>query len=56
MEGAIYELATEVMQDGQPVLVRYGISDDQAFSVGLTCGGILDVFVEPVSQQTYAET
>lgn len=55
VEGAVYELATEVMQDGRPVLVRYGISDDQAFSVGLTCGGILDVFVEPVSQQTFAE-
>ena len=55
VEGAVYELATEVMSDGRPVLVRYGISDDQAFSVGLTCGGILDVFVEPVSQQTFAE-
>ena len=55
VEGALYELATQVKADGQPVLVRYGISDDDAFAVGLTCGGILDVFVEPLSQQTFGE-
>ena len=55
VEGAVYELAMQVVADGEPVLVRYGISDDDAFSVGLTCGGILDVFVEPVSQQTFEE-
>ncbi|MBC7441914.1 MAG: XdhC family protein [Ramlibacter sp.] len=55
VEGAVYELATQVIEDGQPVLVRYGISDDDAFSVGLTCGGILDVFVEPVSRQSFPE-
>src|SRR5665647_539745 len=55
VEGAVYELAGEVVADGRPVLVRYGVSDDDAFAVGLTCGGILDVFVEPVSPQTFAE-
>lgn len=55
VEGAVYELATQVKEDGRPVLVRYGISDDDAFSVGLTCGGILDVFVEPVSRHGFAE-
>jgi xanthine dehydrogenase accessory factor len=55
VEGAVYELATEVMGDGQPRLERYGISDDDAFAVGLTCGGIIDIFVEPVSQQTFPE-
>jgi len=54
VESAVYELATQVAQDGVPVLVRYGISDDDAFAVGLTCGGILDVFVEPVSRETFA--
>jgi len=54
VEGAVYELATQVAQDGIPVLVRYGISDDDAFAVGLTCGGILDVFVEPVSRENFA--
>ncbi|MFT4470553.1 XdhC family protein [Arthrobacter sulfonylureivorans] len=53
VEGAVYELATEVTASGQPALVRYGISDDEAFSVGLTCGGILDVFVEPLSRGTF---
>lgn len=53
VEGAVYELATEVMASGTPVLQRYGVSDDDAFEVGLTCGGILDIFVEPVSQKTF---
>jgi xanthine dehydrogenase accessory factor len=55
VEGAVYELAGEVTTTGQPVLQRYGISDDTAFSVGLTCGGIIDIFVEPVSRQSYPQ-
>ncbi|MCV7208667.1 XdhC family protein [Mycolicibacterium canariasense] len=55
VEGAVYELATEVVDAGRPELQRYGISDDDAFAVGLTCGGLLDVFVEPVSQKTFPE-
>jgi xanthine dehydrogenase accessory factor len=55
VEGAVYELATQVREDGNPVLVRYGISDDDAFAVGLTCGGIIDIFVEPVSRHTFPE-
>ena len=55
VEGATYELATSVMASGQPVLQRYGISDDDAFSVGLTCGGIIDIFVEPVDRERFAE-
>ncbi|GGK47680.1 xanthine dehydrogenase accessory factor [Planomonospora parontospora subsp. parontospora] len=55
VEGAVYELAGEVVASGEPVLQRYGVSDDDAFSVGLTCGGILDVFVEPVSRRTFPE-
>jgi xanthine dehydrogenase accessory factor len=45
VEGAVYELATEVAQTGTARLERYGVSDDDAFAVGLTCGGIIDVFV-----------
>jgi len=55
VEGAVYELATEVTGSGAPVLQTYGVSDDDAFAVGLTCGGILDIFVEPVSKQTFTE-
>ena len=55
VEGAVYELAQRVVADGTPVLERYGVSDDDAFAVGLTCGGILDVFVETVSQHTFPE-
>lgn len=55
VEGAVYELASEVLATAIPVLQRYGVSDDDAFEVGLTCGGILDVFVEPVSQSTFRE-
>ena len=55
VEGAVYELAGSVLASGQPVLQRYGVSDDDAFAVGLTCGGILDVFVEEVSRATFPE-
>ena len=55
VEGAVYELGQEVVASGAPVLQRYGVSDDDAFAVGLTCGGILDVFVETVSQDTFPE-
>src|SRR6187455_1804323 len=55
VEGAVYELGQEVVADGAPVLERYGVSDDDAFAVGLTCGGILDVYVEKVNQQTFPE-
>src|SRR5665811_1148586 len=55
VEGAVYELAGQVVAAGHPVLQRYGVSDDDAFAVGLTCGGILDVFVEKVSQRTFPQ-
>lgn len=55
VEGAVYELSQSVVESGEPVLQRYGVSDDDAFAVGLTCGGILDVYVEKVNQQTFPE-
>jgi xanthine dehydrogenase accessory factor len=55
VEGAVYELSGEVRQSGQPVLQTYGVSDDDAFAVGLTCGGIIEMFVEAVSRETFPE-
>jgi xanthine dehydrogenase accessory factor len=48
VESDVYEKAQEVFESGRPQLVSYGISDDQAWSVGLPCGGEIDVFVERV--------
>jgi xanthine dehydrogenase accessory factor len=55
VEGAVYELAQSVIASGVPVVQRYGVSDDDAFSVGLTCGGILDILVEPVGPSVFPE-
>jgi xanthine dehydrogenase accessory factor len=55
VEGAVYELAENVVAHGVPELQRYGVSDDDAYAVGLTCGGILDVFVEQVNRETFPE-
>src|SRR5689334_22573179 len=55
VEGAVYELAQEVVGSGTPVLQRYGVTDDDAFAVGLTCGGIIDVYVERVDRSTFPE-
>ncbi|GAA1310364.1 XdhC family protein [Pseudonocardia xinjiangensis] len=55
VEGAVYELGQQVLSDGRPILQRYGVSDDDAFAVGLTCGGIIDIFVEKVDPEQYAQ-
>jgi xanthine dehydrogenase accessory factor len=55
VEGAVYELGQQVLAGGRPVLQRYGVSDDDAFAVGLTCGGIIDIFVEKVDPAAYPQ-
>jgi xanthine dehydrogenase accessory factor len=55
VEGAVYELAQQVVAGEPPVLQRYGVSDDDAFAVGLTCGGILDVFVERIDRASFPQ-
>jgi len=55
VEGAVYELALDVCRTGAAVLQTYGVSDDDAFAVGLTCGGIIDIFVESVNPETFPE-
>ncbi|SHH71739.1 XdhC family protein [Streptomyces sp. 3214.6] len=48
VEGAVYDLCTQALKDGQAVHERFGYSDEDAFAVGLTCGGVLDILVTPV--------
>jgi len=48
VEGAVLTEALSVLDDGRPRLVTFGYSDDEAFSVGLTCGGTVHVFIEPL--------
>jgi xanthine dehydrogenase accessory factor len=55
VEGAVYELAQQVIETKVPVLQTYGVSDDDAYAVGLTCGGIIDVFVQPVDPDHFRE-
>ena len=46
VEGAVVQEALAVLAGAEPHVVTYGVSDEQAFSVGLTCGGTIRVFVE----------
>src|SRR5699024_495175 len=55
VEGAVYEEALEVIRTGIPVRRTYGVSDEDAFSVGLTCGGTLVLYIEPVNRQTFPQ-
>ncbi|OEJ24423.1 XshC-Cox1-family protein [Streptomyces agglomeratus] len=48
VEGAVYELCRQALQDGETVLESFGYSDEDAFAVGLTCGGVIDILVTPV--------
>ena len=51
VEGAVYELCVQALQDGRTVRERFGYSDEDAFAVGLTCGGVIDILVAPVRSQ-----
>ena len=46
VEGAVVEVAEEVIRRGEPRLLHFGIADEEAWDVGLPCGGEIDVFVE----------
>ena len=48
VEGAVVEVAEEVLRGGEPRLLHFGIADSDAWDVGLPCGGEIDVFVEPL--------
>ncbi len=53
VENAVVEAGREVLAAGAPRLLKFGVSDDTAWSVGLACGGSIEVFVEPLAEETY---
>ncbi|MEU7384607.1 MULTISPECIES: XdhC/CoxI family protein [unclassified Streptomyces] len=56
VEGAVYELCRQALEDGETVLERFGYSDEDAFAVGLTCGGVIDILVTPLRAADLART
>jgi xanthine dehydrogenase accessory factor len=55
VEGAVYELAAAARESGLAGLHRFGVSDDDAYAVGLTCGGTVELFIEQVDQHSFPE-
>ena len=49
VEGAVVEEAAEVIATGQPRVLSFGVADETAWRVGLSCGGRIRVYVEPVT-------
>ncbi|MFH8492679.1 XdhC family protein [Streptomyces coeruleorubidus] len=56
VEGAVYDLCLQVLQDGQTRVERFGYSDEDAFAVGLTCGGTIDIMIAPYDADDAAQT
>src|SRR5689334_14550138 len=48
VEGAVVVEALDILQTGDRRMVTFGYSDDEAFAVGLTCGGTIHLFIEPL--------
>ncbi|NJC71409.1 XdhC family protein [Planosporangium thailandense] len=55
VEAAVYELCREVVATGRTRVQRYGVSDDDASAVGLTCGGVIELLVERVDPKTFPQ-
>lgn len=55
VEGAVYEVGQQVLSTGTPQIVTYGISDDDAAAVGLTCGGIIQLMVERIDRAAFPQ-
>jgi xanthine/CO dehydrogenase XdhC/CoxF family maturation factor len=48
IEGAVFDACQEALKTGKARLLHFGVADDDAWDVGLACGGMIDVFVEPL--------
>ncbi len=55
VEGALYEASLEVLASGVPKCVTYGISDDSAFAVGLTCGGTIELYIQVIDKLSFPD-
>ncbi|HEU4979183.1 MAG TPA: XdhC family protein [Solirubrobacteraceae bacterium] len=55
VEGAVVEVCEEVLAGGPPRLLHFGIADEEAWDVGLPCGGEIDVWVQRFEQRRFAE-
>ena len=55
VEAAVYELARQALETGETFTEAFGVTDDDAFAVGLTCGGALEIFVRPVAEGQFAQ-
>ena len=55
VEGAVVTESLEAIEDGQPRMLEYGVSDGDAFAVGLACGGKIRVWLEPIGAQGLQE-
>jgi xanthine dehydrogenase accessory factor len=53
VEGAVVEAGAEVLKTGRPQLLHFGVADETAWSVGLACGGSIEVFVKPLDASLY---
>lgn len=48
IEGAVFDACQKALKSGKASLLHFGVADDDAWDVGLACGGVIDVFVEPL--------
>ncbi|MBI3763744.1 MAG: XdhC family protein [Chloroflexi bacterium] len=53
VEGAVFETGADVLKTARPTLLHFGVADDTAWSVGLACGGTIEVFVEPLAREWF---